>query len=205
MEIIIRERTEDISFEEIAKLVRDAYSVWDEKGYNYAARYYTAEDIERVSQGGTVLVAVADGKAVGVIIYYLGRKYKELGTTNSVHAHVAAVNAEYKGQNIGRRLFEKVFEEAQKTGCGEYVADTCAKNKQLLDWYKRMGCNIVSYTSHPNTSYYSAIFLKPLNNTYSKTFYTAHRIKGWLKAHLLYSADGKYRPAAKIIRKIKHI
>lgn len=205
MEITIKERTGDISFEEIATLVRKAYSVWDEKGYDYAARNYTAGDIERVSSGGTILIAFADGKAVGALIYYLGRKYKDLGTVNSVHSHIAAVLPEYKGNRIGRMLFEKMFDKAKKAGCGEYIGDTCAENKQLLEWYKRMDCKVVSYTSFPNTSYYSAVFLKPLNNEYSNFFYVLHRIKGWLKAHLLYNADGSYRPVAKILRKIKNI
>lgn len=205
MEITIKERTEDISFEEIAKLVRKAYSVWDEKGYDYAARNYTAEDIERVSKGGTVLIALADGKAVGTLIYYLGRKYKDLGTVNSVHSHIAAVLPEYKGNRIGRMLFEKMFTDAKKAGCGEYVGDTCAENKKLLEWYKRMGCEVVSYTSFPNTSYYSVVFLKPLNNKYSKAFYISHRIKGWIKTHLLYNADGSYRLLARLLRKLKNI
>ncbi len=205
MEITIKERADDISFEEIARLVRSAYAVWDKKGYDYAARKYTAADIERVTKCGTCLIALADGKLAGVLVYYLGRAYKELGTTNSVHSHIAAVAPEFKGNKIGIMLFEKMFESAKNSGCGEYIGDTCAKNKTLLQWYKKMECEVVSYTSFPNTSYYSAVFMKPLNNSYNKTFYVKHRIKGWLKTHLLYSADGSLRTVTKLFRKIKGI
>lgn len=205
MEIIIKERSEDIGFEEIADVVRRAYAIWDEKGYDYAARKYTAADIERVSKDGTCLVAVADGKVAGALVYYLGREYKDLGTSNSVHSHIAAVLPEYRGKRIGSMLFSKMLEEAKKAGCGEYVADTCADNKELLKMYRSMGFKVVSYTSFPNTSYYSAVFMKPLNKEYKNTFYFTHRIKGWLKTHLLYNADGTYRPVARFFRKIKGI
>lgn len=203
MNIVIKERSEDISYKVISDTVQKAYAVWDEKGYDYAARHYTAEDIERVTATGTCLVALADGKLVGTLVYYLNRDYKELGTTNSVHSHVLAVVPEYMGHGIAAMLFNRMLDDATKASCGEYVADTCADNKRLLMMYTRLGCRIVSYTSFANTSYYSAIFMKPLNKSYSNGYFIYHRIKGWLKTHLLYNADGSYRPAAKLLRKIK--
>lgn len=203
MEIIIKELTEDISYDAIADIVREAYSYWDDLGFDYAARNYTGEDIKRVSQNGTCLIALADGELAGVIIFYLGRKYKDLGTTNSAHSHVLAVSNKYNGHNIGNTLAEYVFDYAKKAGCDEFIADTCAKNKKLLRRYEKMNLKIVSYTSFNNTSYYSAVLLKPLNKEYSKFFFISHRIKGWLKTHLLFNANGSYRPAAKILRKIK--
>ncbi len=203
MQIVIAERPSHISFDEIASLVRGAYSAWDEKGYDYAARKYEADDIERLCKDGACLTAFADGELAGVLFYFTGKKYHDLGTVNSVHSHIAAVAPKFKGNKIGVMLFEEMFKIAKEAGCGEYVGDTCAENKELLKWYEKMGCYVVSYTSYPNTGYYSAIFMKPLNNSYSKAFYTAHKLKGKIKAHLLYNADGSLRLAAKIIKNIK--
>ncbi len=203
MEITIAERTDSIGLGEIAALVRSAYAVWDKKGYDYAARKYEAADIERLCREGSCLLAFADGELAGVLFYFLGKSYPDLGTKNSVHSHIAAVAPKFKGNKIGIKLFEKMFKIAKEAGCGEYVGDTCAKNKELLKWYAKMDCNVVSYTSYPNTSYYSAIFMKPLNSSYPKSFYTVHKIKGWIKAHLLYNADGSLRLTAKIIQKLK--
>ncbi len=203
MEIEIKKRTPDTDYSEIAALVREAYAVWDAKGYDYAARKHTAADIERLCSEGNCLLAFADGELAGVLFYFLGKKYSYLGTTNSVHSHIAAVAPKFKGNKIGVKLFEEMFEIAKQAGCGEYIGDTCAANKELLSWYKKIGCEVVSYTSYQNTSYYSAIFMAPLNNKYSKLFYISHRITGWLKTHLFYNADGSLRPAAKLLRKLK--
>lgn len=203
MKITIAERQNDISCDEIASVVRRAYAVWDEKGYDYAARKYEAADIEKLLKEGTCLLAFADDKLAGVLFYFLGKSYPDLGTKNSVHSHIAAVAPEYKGNKIGIKLFEEMFKRAKTAGCGEYVGDTCAKNKELLKWYRKMGCEVVGFTSYPNTGYYSAIFMKPLNASYSKGFYFTHKIKGWIKAHLLYNADGSLRTVAKAIRKLK--
>lgn len=192
-------------FETVAALVRKSYAIWDKYGFDYAARKYTADDIEKLYNEAHNLAAYSDGKLICVIFYYLGKEYKEFGTHNSAYSRVHACDPDYSGQGIGLSVLEKVLDIAKNEGCGEYIADTCSDNKRLLARYKKMGMKTLSYTSYPNTSYYSTVYMMPLNKTYSNLFFIKHRIIGYLKTHLFYNADGSLRPAAKILRIIKKI
>ncbi|MCC6004078.1 MAG: GNAT family N-acetyltransferase [Thermofilum sp.] len=85
------------------------------------------------------LVAVADGKVVGVAEIYttISRKRGKIGVISFI-----AVDPEHRGRGVGKRLVleaERVFREQ---GCGFSAASTRHDNKASIGMFTKMGYSV---------------------------------------------------------------
>ncbi len=94
---------------------------------------------DRQAAGDAVLVAEADGEAVGFASYGEFRDVKKwpgYRFTAELTIHVAE---SHHGQGVGRALMEQLFDAAREAGLHVLVAGVDAENEQSILFHKAMG------------------------------------------------------------------
>ena len=56
--------------------------------------------------------------------------------------HLLAVLPEYRKQNIGRELMQRVENDIQSTGCAKLNLQVRANNKGVVEFYSKLGYNV---------------------------------------------------------------
>ncbi len=79
-----------------------------------------------------------EGEILGFLI-----GYRSQTITNKAYIHFVAINPDYQGQGIGRRLYQHFFEGAIKLGCTEVSAITSPVNKKSIAFHTHMGFEIL--------------------------------------------------------------
>ncbi|RJX33981.1 MAG: GNAT family N-acetyltransferase [Desulfarculus sp.] len=86
----------------------------------------------------TSFVMEHDGRMVGFIIGFLSPSRPEEG-----YAHFLGVNPGYRGQGIGRCLYERFFEACRENGRSIVRACTAPVNKASVAFHREMGFSLV--------------------------------------------------------------
>ena len=78
-----------------------------------------------------------DGKLVAFLVGIVG------SPADDAYIHFVGVHPEHRSGGLGRRLYEKFFEEAQSRGCRSVRAITSPVNTGSIAFHGRMGFGIV--------------------------------------------------------------
>ena len=112
---------------------------------------YTATELEEMFRNDLLPVYVAvDAK--DRVMGYAFCAIKEQPFSNnmvpftSVYIDDLCVDAAFRGQHIGEKLFEHVKEEARKLGCYELTLNVWEGNDGAMGFYERMGLKVKSKT-----------------------------------------------------------
>lgn len=78
-----------------------------------------------------------DGKLVAFLVGIVGSPADE------AYIHFVGVHPAYRSGGIGRRLYEKFFDEASRRGCRTMQAITSPVNRGSIAFHRRMGFEVV--------------------------------------------------------------
>lgn len=107
--------------DQVMEIERDSFSVpWTRQDF--------IESIEKPT--ALYLVAVSEQQVIG----YCGL----WGVIDEGQINNVAVRKEYRGQNIGTKLLEALFEEGTKEGLGAYTLEVRTGNSPAIALYKRL-------------------------------------------------------------------
>jgi ribosomal protein S18 acetylase RimI-like enzyme len=159
----IRPLRETDSLEDLTELLHRAYKKLADVGLQYLATHQTAEITRTRISKGTCYVAELDGQTVGTIIYRNPSQTK--GTPHYDRPDIAyigqmAVEPAFQGRGIATKLMRHVEGLARVDGASELAFDTSERATHLIDWYRRMGYEIVGHVKWDVTNYCSVIMSK---------------------------------------------
>jgi GNAT superfamily N-acetyltransferase len=195
MNIEIRQKGNETSWEELTKLYHEAFQERLDQGMNFICSSFTPEYLEQLSAGSIILVALDkdnnDALAGAAIIEI---KHDKKGTWG--YLTDMGISPDYKRCGIGSKLEEKRIAIAKANNCSFVMSDTAVPAKSSVKWHLKNGFKIVELMSWPNTNYYSYNFRKQLvpHPLWSNSLFC--KIHYWLsalKCKLMYHPDGKYR------------
>ena len=159
------------SIAELTLLLRRAYKVLADMGFNYTATYQDEATTVRRIEGGECYV-MADGAAliapfIGTITLY--RKSKDSACLEPWYARpeVAscaqfAVEPRLQRQGLGTKLMEFVEHRASELGATEPALDTSEGAKYLVRFYMGRGYRVVDTVRWEGKTYRSVILSKGL-------------------------------------------
>ncbi|MBR6021512.1 MAG: GNAT family N-acetyltransferase [Kiritimatiellae bacterium] len=196
---VIREMLEDDSWEDLTALLHEAYREHFLAGRDYAACSQSVEETRQRCQGGTTLLAFADGRLEGTATMHERMHFgRPCGYVSQV-----AVSPGCRGMGTGRKLLESLETIAKEKGVDLLECNTAATARRLVAWYQRQGWQKVSLRSYEATNYYSVVFRKKLDGKrHARTAW--HYPVDWMACHLLWRKDGELRLLGKIAWHLGH-
>ena len=183
MNIEIRKKGEETSWEELAQLYHEAFQERLDQGMNFICSSFTPEYLEQHFNDAIILVALdkdQNDALAGVAVLRI--KHDDRG--NWGYFTDMGIKPSYKRCGIGSKLEAQRVAEAKANGCTYVMSDTAANAKSSVKWHYRNGFKLVELVSWPNTNYYSYNFRKQLvpdakwsNPVYCKLQYWKSAIK----------------------------
>lgn len=159
---VIIPKPDDISWERVTEVLRQAHQSTKDAGMDYAAYSQTPEQIEQRIRGGMCFICISDDKVVGTatITPELGNKWY----CNEGYAlfQMLGVLPEYKGKKLGRALYSACEEWAESKGFKVIIFNTAKSNIIMRKGFSKYGFRHVDYSSHVRTNYYSVVLAKYL-------------------------------------------
>ncbi len=105
-----------------------------------------------------ILLALSDGRAVGVLVGFFG--FSTFQARPLLNIHDLAIIPECRGQGIGRQLLAAAEAAAQAQGCCKLTLEVQDDNHRALGLYKTFGFAEVTYGDSGPTRFLS----KPLDH-----------------------------------------
>ena len=84
-----------------------------------------------------VLLAVLDGRTVGIAVCFLG--FSTFRARPLLNVHDLAVLPEHRGRGIGRLLLDEVEKRARQRGCCKLTLEVRTDNGRAIGLYERFG------------------------------------------------------------------
>ncbi len=161
MNIEIRQKGEDTSWDELAQLYHEAFQERLDQGLNFICSSFTPDFLKQHCANSIVLVAIDkdnnDALAGAAIIEIKHDKKGTWGYLTDV-----GISPDYKRRGIGSKLEEKRIAIAKANHCAFVMSDTAVPAKSSVNWHLKNGFKLVELMSWPNTNYYSYNFRKQL-------------------------------------------
>lgn len=183
MNIIIRIKDNDISWDDLANLLHEAFEERLQNGMHFTCSSITVSELEKECEGSIVLVAIDDD--TNTLTGTVSMRFNEMNDSESWAYHFnLAVSPTYKHCGIATRLFEEFQKKALSHGCHYIISDTAVKAKSSVKWHLKYGFRIIKLHSFSETNYYSYIFRKQLkphvlwsNSFFCKVYYWFSALK----------------------------
>lgn len=207
MNIEIRKKGEETSWEELAQLYHEAFQERLDQGMNFICSSFTPEYLEQHFNDAIILVALdkdQNDALAGVAVLRI--IHNDRGTWG--YFTDMGIKPSYKRCGIGSKLEAQRVAVAKENGCSFVMSDTAANAKSSVNWHLRNGFRIVELVSWPNTNYYSYNFRKQLvpDAKWSNPLYC--KIRFWWSAlicRMKYQANGDFTPFMKFYIKMRNL
>lgn len=173
MNIEIRQKGEETSWEALAELMHEAFQERLEQGLHFTCSYLTAEQLEKQCANSIVLLGIdADDHDSLAGTVSIKMSPQEKNTLWAYHFNLA-VRPKYKHCGVASLLFSKFQEIAKEHKCYHIISDTAVGAKSSVQWHLKNGFKIIALHSFCSTNYYSYIFRKQLkpHMLWSNSFY----------------------------------
>ena len=168
-EIVIMEKPDWITYDDIHQLLYAAHESNREKGFNVETAEMNGEELEKhLGEHGKTLVALDGDKLVGTVSYRV--LHRDLWCMKGdVGSYVLlGVLPEYKGQHIAAELTKKAGEELVALGCKCTECRTAEDNEIVQKMCLKKGYVYVDFLS-TKTDHYTVHMLRWLGECpYSK-------------------------------------
>lgn len=178
-ELIIIQKPEYISWEEITELLHLAFKQRLDQGLEYVAAKQDVETTIKRAADNICLVALINNKLVGTATLQIKKVDKNnkkwFYESSYGYLNQLAVHPEYKSKGIGGKLQSEVLRLCYEYKVDAMFVDTSVHAKDLLSWYRRMSAQKVEYLSHPTTNYYSVRFRTPIMGKKFRDEYVSFR------------------------------
>jgi len=166
--LVIRPLNQSDSLEQLTDFLHRAYKALADRGLRYLATHQSEEITRQRIARGTCFVAFIDDRLLGTITYHpkgMARGSPWYNRPEVGKASQMAVEPEYQGQGIGRRLMDYVEEFARADGAQELAMDTAETAHHLIEWYARRGYRFIEHCQWEVTNYRSVVMSKRLVDT----------------------------------------
>ena len=193
-EIIIREKTKEISYETIHDVLYCAHEQNRKNGSVMNTSMLSGEKLEqRIGSQGKCWIAMDGERVVGTTaIKFIDRNTWYAKGKTPVYMLVAVL-PEYQGRHISSRLAEAAFSFATQSGYSVIELDTAEDNFHAIRIYEHMGFRLVSYRA-PKADHYSVIMVKWFENCpYSRLYCNLRYQWTRFKVRLRYKVGGEKR------------
>lgn len=139
--IIIKERPDSVTWEEISSVLTQAHKANVEKGIVLPYPQLPPEAIKAKTEarGGKMFVALYEGKVVGTGAVAIIEKDFWCGQGRYAYCFLDAVLPEYAGKGVYRRIVTAQEEFAISSGVTRMLFDTDDKNYRMLKISKKHG------------------------------------------------------------------
>jgi len=171
-DIKIVEKTDDISFEDIHKILHEAHKENNDKNINMKTANLTGEELkERIGKNGKCFIALDENKLIGTLSIRLVERNCWYAKGTIPDYMLAAVLPEYQGKHVNSMLSKKVFDYCRKGNFELIELDTAEKNINAIKIYKHLGFCFVDFKSFRGTDHYSVVMVKWLKKCpYNKIY-----------------------------------
>jgi GNAT superfamily N-acetyltransferase len=146
-EIIVSERPDNISWEEISSVLKRAHEDNIKKGIVLPYPQLPPEEIKAKTEdrGGKMFVALCEGKVVATGAVAIIEKNLWCGNGRYAYCFLDAVLPEFTGRGIYRRIVTAQESFAESMGVARMLFDTDERNKRMLDISRKNGYRFVQY------------------------------------------------------------
>lgn len=194
----------NISWEDLARLMRESFKERTEQGLLFACRDYSAEELKEVCNNSEGFIFVKKDELGNILGFIVLTIINNAGYTNYVVASPSSKNT-----GVCSSIFEHVLKKSKELNLDYISSSTSTKATSSVNWHLKMGFEKYDYQSSKHTNYYSVIFRLPLKekNTIS---YNIKRLLHFNLAKIFVTItktpDGSWRFPflIKIWRKIKN-
>lgn len=164
-QIIIIEKPDQISYEQIHELLYEAHAVNREIGFYVKTAYMSASELEaHVGADGKCFVAMDGDKLAGVIAGRIVNRDKWFARESFVEQILLAVHPSYRGRHIGTALHEKLVAFTEERGLRIIETQTAHKNKAAQSADKKWGFRPIGYYALPGLDHYTVCLYKWIHN-----------------------------------------
>lgn len=206
MNIEIKPKDENISWEELTKLYHDAFQERLDEGMNFICSSFTPEDLKKNGENNVILVAIDKDNDAMAGAAMIGIVQDNSGTWG--YMTNMAICPEYKRCGIGSKLEKCRIEVAKANGCNYVLSDTAVGATSSVNWHLKNGFRKIDFKSWPNTNYYSIVFRKQLlyqplwsNPLFCKLHYWCSAIK----CKACFYENGDYKKILKLLIRLQII
>ena len=164
-EIVIVERPESVSWEQISALLQKAHAQNVANGIKLRYPFLPPEELEAKTEGagGKVLVALKGDELVGVGAVKVVNMDLWCGGGQYAYCFLDAVLPDFAGQGIYRRISEEQERLARKWGVNRMLFDSHEGNKRIQEISRKNGYRLVEFRVREN--YNSVIMVKWLDGS----------------------------------------
>ena len=153
------------SVSELTALLHRSYARLANMGLDYLATHQSEEvTIARMAKGLCYVLKV-EGDLIATIMYHgpahIGHT-PWLDRKDVSHFGQLAVDPQFQGRGIGKRLVGVAEAEAWREGACEIALDTAEPALHLVEWYKKLGYRFIEFAQWKETSYRSVIMSKAM-------------------------------------------
>ena len=179
-DVLIRPLRSDDSISCLTELLHSAYAPLAQMGLRYMASHQSDAITHQRLQRGFALVAELEGNLIGTATLYSPNPesrclwYRQAGVYSFGQF---GVHPEFQRYGVGRQLYERIEQEAQKRGASELALDTAEEALHLRQWYERLGFCFIEYVSWAETNYRSVVLSKQLQ-PFAHNAHQRQRISG---------------------------
>lgn len=205
MNIIIRIKGEETTWDELANLLHESFQERLMQGLHFSCSYLTAGQLERMSAKDIVLLAIDNDNNELAGTVSLNVSSKRNGSMWAYHYNLA-IKPTYKNCGIASKLFERFQEIAQLKGCTHIISDTAVGATSSVKWHLKNGFKKIGLRSFQSTNYYSVLFRKQLNDHWlwsnATSCYIFYVISSMLY-HLYKNENGSLTMLGELLYKIR--
>ena len=174
--IIIQEKPEFVSWEEIHNALASAHADNIRRGIRNALPARPAEEVRKLVEGrGKMFVATSDGKVVGTGAIIKVQRAFWCGKQSYAYFCLGSVLPEYKNQGIHKRIHNKLEDEAKNMGVECVFFDAHEHNNRILDIHKNGDFIPVGLTACKD--HFNIIMMKWLNESPYPHWYLKFRFQ----------------------------
>ena len=159
--IVIIEKPDSVSYEQIQALLNSAHGSNREKGLEYGVADQSVEELEREMSKNSVCYVAMDGdKLAGTRTMQFRTKKFLFIKLKMLYFQLFAVSPDYKGRHLGDRLFDFCMEKADEMGY-KYISGNSAEDNQIIcHMYLKRGFVKAYYTKYPRNNFFSVGYMR---------------------------------------------
>ena len=162
---VIRELRESDSLEELTDLLHRAYKVLADMGLQFLATHQDTSITKRRVERGRCFVAECEDLIIGTVTVFKAPsnwKCEWYIRSEVMTAGQLAVEPEFQGNDIGKKLMNHVEEHAKELGALELALDTSEQATNLIEWYARLDYRFIQFVQWEPVNYRSVVMSKRL-------------------------------------------
>ncbi len=205
MNIEIRQKGEETTWEELVNLFHESFQERLDQGLHFTCSDFTPEDLERRRANNVILLAIDKDNDILAGAAFVEIVHDKKGTWG--YLSNMAIKPDYKRCGIGSKLEDGRIEIANANGCSYVISDTAMGAKSSVNWHRKNGFVPFTLHSFQSTNYYSVIFRKQLQKHWlwsNKFFCHIHFLLSSVMCRLYRHKDASLTTLGKVINKLRN-